>query len=291
MQGDIYQSKLPIFQTAISLADLKSYLPLSVRSHIGVVYVTVPLGVRLNLRNLLHVPVWAPADCTRLWGLVTGINQKLMCYFIVLLIGFQCNTCIRRFLPKSTTALFKSFSLNLRPGTDLQSFAFTQKHRHWSWTLNNPIRRHAATISEWGLQLPLEVVENRLLQLKRSRQREHQALALQSRRLRQALDACACYMAAWPLLCPCENLLFIARPSHFSYWITLKYQSFNLHNTWGTTFLTWDLALELRSRSGYNPMQGHFCWCINYHSQFNELRGCVNDAKHVRNFLIKHGEY
>ncbi|KAJ3501811.1 hypothetical protein NLJ89_g9170 [Agrocybe chaxingu] len=33
------------------------------------------------------------------------------------------------------------------------------------------------------------------------------------------------------------------------------------------------------------------CIGINYHGQANELRGCVNDAKYVRDFLIKHGRY
>ena|SRR6266511_3791274 len=30
---------------------------------------------------------------------------------------------------------------------------------------------------------------------------------------------------------------------------------------------------------------------INYTSQPNALRGCVNDARHVRDFLVKHGGY
>ncbi|KAF8186789.1 peptidase C14 [Pholiota molesta] len=33
------------------------------------------------------------------------------------------------------------------------------------------------------------------------------------------------------------------------------------------------------------------CIGINYFGQPNELRGCVNDAKHVRRFLIDHGNY
>ncbi|KIM47214.1 hypothetical protein M413DRAFT_440710 [Hebeloma cylindrosporum] len=33
------------------------------------------------------------------------------------------------------------------------------------------------------------------------------------------------------------------------------------------------------------------CIGINYRGQPNELRGCVNDAKHVREFLISHGRY
>ena len=30
---------------------------------------------------------------------------------------------------------------------------------------------------------------------------------------------------------------------------------------------------------------------INYTSQPNALRGCINDARHVRDFLVKHGGY
>ncbi|TFK23717.1 hypothetical protein FA15DRAFT_705189 [Coprinopsis marcescibilis] len=43
--------------------------------------------------------------------------------------------------------------------------------------------------------------------------------------------------------------------------------------------------------SGSNPRRKALCIGINYRGQSNALRGCVNDAKRVREFLIKQGGY
>ncbi|KAF8875085.1 peptidase C14 [Gymnopilus junonius] len=53
------------------------------------------------------------------------------------------------------------------------------------------------------------------------------------------------------------------------------------------------LSLEpLNPHFQYSKCTGRkkaLCIGINYRGQANELRGCINDAKNVRNFLIRHG--